>query len=418
MMLRVAYQKMRWVIAGWLTLSTILNLIDRQTLSILAPLLRDHLNLSIQAYANVVTAFQVSYSVMYTVGGRLVDRIGERIGMAGCILWWSICTMLTALAQGAWSLAIIRFALGLGEPANYPAALRATTRWFPKEERGLPIAMFSSGSAIGNVLAPPLIAGLTLWFGWRSGFVLPGMLGLAWLAVWLIIYRKPSDYPMTAGQRSALETEEDRGPQGWFSLLKDRNVLALVLSRFITDPVWSFYLFWIPEYLKRERGFSLTDIGLYGWMPFLAGAIGGMTAGRVSDMLITSGLSPVKAKARVLYIAAIIAPLGILTGSVHSSAAAMFLIAVMAFVVFSWFINTAAIIPDLVPQNSIGSVLGFMGTAGSAAGALFTQMVGYLVSHYSYVAVFSVAGSMHLLGALILRSLLREKARVTGEITG
>src|SRR5713226_2852137 len=191
----LTYRRMRWVIAGWLTLSTILNLIDRQTLSILAPVLREQFNMSVQGYANVVTAFQVSYTVMYAVGGRLVDKIGERIGMAGCILWWSICTMLTALAQGAVSLGVFRFLLGLGEPGNYPAALRATTRWFPKAERGLPVALFSSGSACGNVIAPPLVAGLTLLYGWRAAFVLPGALGFLWLAGWLAIYRVPAEYP-------------------------------------------------------------------------------------------------------------------------------------------------------------------------------------------------------------------------------
>jgi ACS family hexuronate transporter-like MFS transporter len=161
----LSYRKMRWLLAIWITLSTILNLIDRQTLSVLAPVLREKLHLSTQGYANVVTAFLISYTIMYTVGGRFVDRVGERIGMAACILWWSVCTMLTACAQGIWSLGLIRFSLGLGEPGNYPAALRVCTRWFPKEERGLPIALFSSGGAVGNILAPPLIAELTVLFG-------------------------------------------------------------------------------------------------------------------------------------------------------------------------------------------------------------------------------------------------------------
>src|SRR5260370_11551364 len=177
MTLGLEYRRMRWVIAAWLTLSTVLNLIDRQTLSILAPVLREKFSIGVQGYANVVTAFQVSYTVMYTVGGRLVDRIGERIGMAACIFWWSMCTILTAFTQGALSLGIVRFLLGLGEPGNYPAALRATTRWFPKAERGLPIALFSSGSAIGNVMAPPLIAALTLLYGWRPAFCMARTLG-------------------------------------------------------------------------------------------------------------------------------------------------------------------------------------------------------------------------------------------------
>lgn len=410
----LSYRKMRWVIAAWLTLSTILNLIDRQTLSILAPFLRDKFQLSDQGYSHVVTAFLVSYTVMYTLGGRFVDWVGERIGMAACILWWSICTMLTGLAQGPWSLGIFRFLLGLGEPGNYPAALRATTRWFPKSERGLPIALFSSGSAVGNVLAPPLIASLTLFFGWRSAFFLPGLLGLVWLAVWLAIYHLPEALPgitqeelKPLEEESASDNSSARAP--WFALLKDRNVLALVLSRLVSDPVWYFYVFWIPEYLKRERGFSLAEIGMYTWMPFVAGALGGMVGGRASDALIARGVSPVKARTRVLYVSAALAPLGMFTGVVHSAAAAILLIATMAFVVYSWFINTAAIIPDVVSDKVVGSVLGFIGTAGSAGGALFSVLIGYLLSRYSYGLAFVLAGSMHVVGASILWSLIKDR---------
>jgi MFS transporter, ACS family, hexuronate transporter len=405
---------MRWVIAGWLTLSTILNLIDRQTLSILAPILRDKFHLTVEQYSHVVTAFMISYTVMYTVGGRLVDRCGERISMAAFILWWSMATMLTSLVQGFWSLAAVRFCLGLGEPGNYPAALRAVTRWFPKEERGLPVALYSSGGAVGNLLAPPLIAGVTLVFGWRAAFLLPGALGLVWLAGWLAIYRLPADYPGITHQELRCLTDEENGAgrrparPRWVSLLKDRNVLALVLSRFISDPVWYFYIFWMPEYLKQEHGFSLGDIGKYAWIPFVAGALGGMAGGRASDLLIRGGMSPAKARARILYISAAFAPLGIITTQVGSAAAAIFLIAVMAFVVYSWFINTAAMIPDVVPENAVGSVLGFVGTAGSAGGALFTPVVGFLVAHYSYSAVFAMAGSMHLVAALILWVLRRD----------
>jgi len=415
--LNLSYRKLRWIIAGWLTLSTILNLIDRQTLSILAPLLRDKFHLSPQDYANIVSAFLISYAVMYTVGGRFVDWIGERVGMAACILWWSICAMLTSLAQGFWSLGIIRFLLGIGEPGNYPAALRATTRWFPKAERGLPIALFSSGSAVGNIIAPPMIAGLMLLWGWRAAFIIPGALGLIWLVVWLWIYRLPEHLPGISQEELAWIRNENSqgvasasasGPQRWGDLLKDRNVLALVLCRLVSDPVWYFYLFWIPEYLTRERGFSLAEIGLYAWIPFVAGAVGGMVGGRASDRLVHAGVSPARARTRVLYISAAIAPLGMLTGKVHTAAMAIALIAVMAFVVYSWFINTAALIPDLFSEKVVGSVLGLMGTAGSAGAVVFTTLVGFLLTHYSYTAVFLLAGSMHLLASLILWSLLRE----------
>ncbi len=418
-----AYRKMRWLIVGWLTLSTILNLIDRQTLSILVPLLRETLRLSQKDYSNVVSAFMVSYTVMYTVGGRLVDRFGERAGMAACIVWWSVCTMLTSLAQGALSLGLIRFLLGIGEPGNYPAALRACTRWFPKAERGLPIALFSCGSSVGNVLAPPLIAGLTLAFGWRAAFVIPGALGLVWTAVWLWMYRVPEQHTRVSREELAALREEEEAagrqgaagsaPQRWIDLLRNRNVLALVCARFISDPVWYFYLFYIPAYLQAKHGFSLREIGLFAWIPFVAGTLGGMFAGAVSDRMIRAGWKPVRARTSVLYVAAFIAPIGMLTSQAQSATVAIALIAVMAFVVYSWFINTAAVIPDLFSEKVVGSVLGLMGTAGSAGGALFAQLVGHLLTRYSYAIVFVFAGSMHLTAFLILWLFLKpsEKAQ-------
>jgi ACS family hexuronate transporter-like MFS transporter len=413
--LGLTYRATRWLITGWLTLSTILNVIDRQTLAVLAPFLRNRFHISVQGYAHIVAAFMVAYSLMYTFGGRFVDWAGERIGMGACILWWSVCTMLTAFATGALSLGAIRFLLGLGEPGNYPAALRATTRWFPMEERGLPIALFSSGSAVGNTIAAPLIAFLALRFGWRAAFVVPGLMGLLWLAGWLAVYGNPADDPSVTVEELKKLVRHEHGTEAtaqlpsWSALLKNRNVLALVLSRFLSDPVSYFYSFWIPEYLMHERGFSLADIGRYAWIPFVAGAIGGIAGGRTSDVLIQKGMAPGRARRSVLYISAAIAPLAIFTAEVKTAAMAIGLMSVMAFVVYCWFINTAAMIPDVVPDRAVGSVLGMIGTAGSAAGVLFTLLVGFLVARYSsYKIVFFIIGSMHLLGGIVLWSLIKD----------
>jgi MFS transporter, ACS family, aldohexuronate transporter len=417
----LGYRRMRWLIAGWLTLSVVLNVVDKQTLSILAPVLSEKFHLSVQDYSHVVTAFLVSFTLMYAVGGRLVDWVGERLGMAACILWWSLCTMATALASGGLSLGAIRFLLGIGEPGNYPAALRACTRWFPKEERGLPVATFSSGGAVGNMIAPPLISAITLYLGWRAAFLLPGALGLVWLAGWLLIYRVPAEYPgITREELRALDTgAAGMRPPRWTALLTNRAVLALVLARLISDPVWYLYQFWIPVYLKQERGFTLADIGMYGWIPFVAGALGGMAGGRASDVLMRGGAPGAKARLRVRYLSSAVAPFGILITRVSSAAAAICLIAVVAFIVYSWFINTAAMIPDVVPENAVGSVLGIMGTAGSLGGALFQPLVGYLVAHYSFAPVFAMAGSMHVAGALVLWALMpgaRAKSAIGGEL--
>ncbi len=258
-----------------------------------------------------------------------------------------------------------------------------------------------------------MIAGVTLLLGWRFAFFLPGFVGLLWLAGWLWIYRQPKDYAeITPEELSRLEDKDIQlsgisALNRWAGLLKERNVFALVLARFVSDPVWYFYIFWIPEYLRRERGFSLADIGLYAWIPFVAGAVGGMVGGGASDRLISAGLKPVSARTRVLYISAAFAPLGIITSRVGSAATAILMIAVMAFVVYSWFINTAAVIPDLFPENTVGSVLGLMGTAGSAGGVFFNMLVGFLLTHYSYGVVFALAGTMHLLASFVLWTMLK-----------
>ena len=344
-----------------------------------------------------------------------MDRIGERVEMAVCLLWLSVSTMVGGLARGALSLGATRFFLGASVPVNYTAALRACTRWFPEAERGLPIAMFSSGTAVGSILGPPLIAGLALAFGWRAAFFIPGFLGVLWLVIWLAIYRNPGQYPgISSEELQSLHCHESQAqsPAGpaWQSLLKNRNVLGLVLARLVSDPVWILCLFWIPEYLRRERSFTLAQIGLYAWIPYVGGAIGGLVAGRASDGLIARGVAPAKARTAVLYISAAMAPLGMLTGRVHSPATAICLVAIMSFVVFCWFINTAAIIPDLFSEKVVGSVLGFIGTAGTAGGVLFSVLIGYLLTHYSYTPVFILAGTLHLLAAVILFLFLKPAA--------
>ncbi len=408
----LAYPRLRWFLVSWITVSTILNYIDRQTLSIVAPLLRDEFDLSNQDYSNIVNAFLFSYTIMYTAGGRLVDWIGERISMAIFIVWWSVSTMLHSVAQGAAGLAAFRFLLGIGEPGNYPAALRAATSWFPKAERGLPIAIYSSGSAVGAVLAPPMIAWVTLHYGWRYAFLIPGALGLLWVVVWLAVYRRPEEYRHIPADQIAFRQADvppTSSAERWRDLLKNRNVLAIVLARLVADPVWYFYLFWIPEYLKRGRGFSLSDIGFYAWIPFVAASLGGMIGGAFSDGLIRRGLAPAVARRRVLYVAAGVAPVGMFTSMAPSAAVALALIALVAFVCFCWFINTAALVSDVFPERVVGSVQGLMGTSGSGGGILFNALTGFLLDHFSYTAVFVTAGSMHIVASLILWSLMKER---------
>jgi ACS family hexuronate transporter-like MFS transporter len=419
-----ADRRLRWFIVGWLTLSTILNLIDRQTLSILAPTLKDQFGLTNKGYSNIINAFLLSYTIMYTVSGRIVDRVGERIGMAVCMLWWSIATMLHSLARGGLSLGIFRFLLGIGEPGNYPSALRATTTWFSKSERGLPIAIYSSGSSVGSLIAAPLVAFITIRWGWRTAFFVPGLLGLVWLWGWLWTYRAPGreqPSPSPIVPKDTTDSLPHRPlPTGepLSRLLKDKNVQAILLARFLSDPVWVFFLFWTADYLKRDWGFSLTDIGLYAWIPFIFGGLGGVLGGVASDFLIRRGLGAAAARRKLLYLGGMLAPVGMLTGFVGSPAASIALIALMAFVCYVWFINTAALVSDVFPERVVGSVQGLMGTTGCIGGMLFTWLAGFLLDTFSsYKPVFIIAGSGHALASLTLWALMRENLRAKeGEV--
>jgi ACS family hexuronate transporter-like MFS transporter len=407
----MTYRQVRWIIVGLLCLSTVLNYIDRQTLSILVSTLRKELSLSERDYANAVSAFLLSYTVMYAVAGRLVDRIGARIGVVACMVWWSVATMLTALARSARSLALFRFLLGMGEPGIFPAGLKALAEWFPTKERALPAGIFSSGSALGAVLAPPLIVWITLRFGWREAFLIPGAAGLLWVPLWWAVFASPARHPAA----SPAERERWRQPvnpapgtrAGWVGLLKQRRVWGLVLPRIASDPVWYFYLFWLPDYLQRERGFSLADVGRYGWVPFLAADVGGMGGGALSDWLVRRGMDA--ARARMLMLAGVgcLAPLGALTGVVTSTVAALASVSLVAALCQCWSANIATLALDVFPEQDNASVVGMMGTAGSLGGVFFSQALSLVMARFGYPGAFTLAAALHPIALVTLLALFR-----------
>lgn len=415
----MTYRRIRWAIAGALCAATIINYVDRQTLSILSPLLRRELNLTEHDYANIVTAFLIPYTVMYTVGGRLMDAIGVRLGLTLSLTWWSISTMLTGLSQGAMSLGFFRFLLGLGEPCVYPAGVKACGEWFPERLRATATGLFSSGSSLGAILAPPLVAWLTLSFGWRYAFIVPGILGILWLPLWLWLYRPVSRHPaVTKDERQMLMTEtspSERSPS-WRKLLRHRTVWGLVLARLFSDPVWYFYLFWLPDYLQRVRGLTLAEMGLYGWIPFLFADLGSLGGGALSDFLVRHGLSAVRARMAVLITVGCLAPAGALVGIAPSLPAAMGVTCFVAFLTQCWSVNTASLTADIVPNSATATVFGLMGTAGSLAGAFFAQGLGWLIGHFGYDAAFVVAAMLHPCAATILWLTFRRMKKQTVDL--
>lgn len=402
------YRRRRWWIVALLFFATVINYVDRQTLSILSTTLRSELNLTDQDYANCVSAFLVSYAVMYSVSGRLIDTVGVKIGAAACVIWWSIAAALTGLARGPLSLAAFRFILGIGEPGIFPAGMKACGEWFPSRLRGTAIGIFSSGSSAGAIIAAPLVAWMATHWGWRMAFVIPGIVGLVvWLPLWLALYRHPQTTAISSDDAAALSSrQESASRRPWRALLKDRKVWALVLGRVAADPVWYLYLFWLPDYLQRVRHLSLLEIGLYAWIPFLFADLGAVFGGLISDRLIKRGWRVPRARFAVLCGIAAVAPLGAAVGFIESTVVAMGVICVVAFLCQAWSTNMATLVPDLTPPSETASVMGLLGTAGSVGGIVFAQVLGFSIGLFGYASAFVLAAILHPLSLGVLLAML------------
>lgn len=416
---RPGYRSLRWWIVVLLFLATVINYIDRQTLSILSATLREELGLTEADYANCVSAFLISYAVMYSVSGRFIDRIGVRAGAAVCVAWWSVASMLTGLARGAGSLAVFRFLLGIGEPGIYPAGMKTCGEWFPRRLRGTAIGIFSSGASIGAVVAAPLIVWLTHHWGWRTAFVVPGLVGVVvWLPLWWKLYRPVSECELSAADAAELAGEANPvSSRSWWALLRERDVWALVLGRVCADPVWYLYLFWMPDYFQRVRHLTLVEIGLYAWIPFLFADIGAIAGGMISDRLVRRGWAAPRARFAVLCGIAVLAPLGASIGVLESTKLALAMACLIAFLCQAWSINVATLVPDIVPANETASVMGLLGTAGSCGGIVFVQILGFAIVTFGYASAFVLAAVLHPVALLLLFWLLRPLLRSTPKIS-
>jgi len=417
---------LRWWIVWTLFLSTVINYIDRQTLSVLAPIIIKDLHLSHVDYSRIVSAFQISYAVMWLVGGVLLDVIGQRVGLTLAVIWWSVASMLTSFANSAASLGVFRFLLGVGEGFNWPGASKTVAEWFPARERGLAVAIFDSGSSVGAIIAPPLVAAIALTFGWRFAFLATGLLGFFWVILWSAVYRPFQSHPrLSSEERARIEAGRDvatasqvKGINRWLSLLKQRNVWGIVLGRSLTDPIWWFYVFWLPQYLSDARGFSLKQIAAFAWIPFVAADIGNFTAGFASTFLVRRGMPVIRARQWVCVASSIPILAGIPAALTDSAYLAIALISVATWGYASWSTMGLTFPSDLFPQDVVGSVTGLSGlVASGVTGTLFTLMVGFLVdTFHSYFLAFLVAGLVPLLATACVLTLIRapQPERVAG----
>jgi ACS family hexuronate transporter-like MFS transporter len=396
---------------------TVLNYVDRQTLSVLAPVLRDEFHMSNSDYAFVVNAFLIAYTVMQAGSGAFLDWIGTKWGFAIMFVWWSAATFLHRFAHGVRSLALFRFLLGVGEAGNWPGAAKAIAEWFPDNERGAAMGIFNAGSSTGALLAPPLIAFTALRLGWRNAFTVISLAGMTWLVLWICTYRKPSASASAqlAGGTADVDNASAALPKPkipWLSLFAYREMWGILLARAVTDAVWWFYIFWLPEYLKHERGFTLAMIGFLAWIPFLTADLGCIAGGWCSDLLMRRGVSLNRARKVVLAGSASLTGAAWFVPSTTSATTALALIAVATFGVQSWGTLLLTLPADLFPSDVVASVSGLSGFGAGAGGVLFTFLTGYLLDKFSYRPVLGLVATMHLLGFLILITLIPTIRRV------
>jgi MFS transporter, ACS family, hexuronate transporter len=400
---------LRWFMIGLVFLATVINYIDRQTVSVLKTAISQDLGLTNADYAAVQNAFLVFYGISQLVSGRLYDIIGTRMGFVFSIVVWSFAAMAHAAARSAASFGFFRAVLGFGEAGNWPGAAKVVGEWFPVRERALGMGIFNTGAAFGGALSPPIIAWLALMYGWRATFVITGLLGFGWLALWLIFFRTPSQHPWITEKERA-HILDGAAPAtagapvwrpGWGRLLRIRQTWAIVMGRFITDPIWWLYIFWLPAYLQEARGFSLQEVGFSAWLPYLAGGVGALSGGYASGALISRGWSVDRARKTVMIFGAMLTPAGILAMRADDPYVALGWMAVVLFGFQVWVNNLQTLPSDFFPSSAVGSVFGLGGLAAAIASVVFNWGTGQIVDSFGYTPVFLIAGVLGPLGLIV-----------------
>ena len=403
--------RLRWWIAALLFTASIINYVDRQALSIVAPVLTKELHLSPIQYANILQVFLYAYTVMYIVSGILVDRWGTRVALGVFMAWWSLSNMLHAFARSAFQLGFFRLLLGIGEPGNFMAAAKAASEWYPPKERAFINGLVNAGASVGAIIAAPFVVWLYLNFGWRAAFVITGATGFFWLAAWLVLYRLPESHPwITAPElellRQSRAAEAAAGPKQrprYKDLFKLPQTWGLFLARFLSDPVWWFYLFWLPKYMVEQRGFSIVEVGLLAWMPYLSADIGAIFGGLMSGWFVQRGWPVLRARSAGMLPFALMMPVSIWVAFTPSSTLALALICLVTFAHMAWKTNLMTLTNDLYPRSVVGSVAGIAAFGNGLGGALFTGLTGWVVQHFAYDAIFVLMGFMHPAAFLLFR---------------
>jgi ACS family hexuronate transporter-like MFS transporter len=419
----------RWVICGLLFLAATVNYVDRQVIGILKPTLQADFNWTETDYANIIFAFQLAYAVGYIFAGRVIDWLGTKRGFTLAILIWSAAAVGHAeapLVGGVFApilnfagfgfstsvagFIVMRFLLGLGESGNFPAAIKTVAEWFPIRERALATGIFNSGTNVGALIAPIIVPVVTIRYGWYWAFVITGIIGLGWVLAWWLLYAPPAEHPrLSAAERRYITSDatDTARTLPWRKVVPHRAAWAFAIGKFLTDPVWWLYLFWIPDFLNRNYGVDLTHMGPPLIAIYFIADIGSVVGGWLSSALIGRGWSVNAArKTAMLVMALAVVPI-VFASSVQHLWVAVALVGLAAAAHQGWSANLFTLTSDTFPRSAVGSVVGFGGMCGAIGGMLISKVTGYLLdTSGSYVPVFIMAGGMYLVALAIIHLLV------------
>lgn len=382
----------RWWILALLFLITVINFIDRQTLSVLAPRLKEIFGFSSTEYGRIVAAFQFGMMAGEFPMGALMDRMGVRFGFTFAVLWWSLATGLHSVGRNIWHFGLFRFWMGTGECGNFSGGMKVVSQWFDRNDRAFAVGIFNSGTMVGSMIAPPLIVWLQFRYGWQWAFVFPAVAGCVWVGLWRLVYREPA-------VRDAVSRVT---PVGARELLRHRQTWAVMLCRMLAGPVVQFYWYWTPDYLYSSRGMSLAAIGAFAWIPFLMGDIGNIFGGWSAGRLLRRNYSTAATRAATLLFGSFCCLASLAVVGVQNAASAIGVIGVVLFGHAFLSANYFAVIPDLFPERAVGRVTGLTGVAGGFGGLVFPLVTGILIDKVSWAPVFVLAALMPLAGVIVL----------------
>ncbi len=399
-------ERRRWFIVAIIFLAIVFNYMDRQIVSILKPVLKEEFDMDDSGYAMVVNIFTFCYAIMYPVSGWLVDKIGVKRVMLYGVLTWTIACIGGGLSRTIGQFSFFRGLLGLAEPSNFPAQVRVVTVWFPDRLRATVNSLCVAGTSVGAMIAPPLIAWLTITYNWHAAFIVPGIVGLIIVALWKLIYRDPPADIL----KEATKTNVSVGYAfKWTQLWKTRSLWGILLIRFVSDPVWYFCLFWLPGYLQESSGLTLAQVGMFGWIPFLCADLGAIGMSYWSDSMVRKGRTPLKARKGMLTTSALAAPLCVLIPYVANAGLTILLFSVIALMCLTWVFNTAVVMSEVFPVKNVASVVGIAGGFGAVGAILFNYFVGRLIGTLGSDKVFLVMAFFHPLAVLILWTMIRKE---------